>query len=81
MLEKLKKRIHGKALDNSAAPVLLVALGDSVTQGSMRNYIDHENVYHNQLKRLLESAYPKTTFSVINAGVGGGIRRRRDCTS
>ncbi|MEK6793129.1 MAG: GDSL-type esterase/lipase family protein [Spirochaetota bacterium] len=72
MLEHFKNRIDEKAQKTSSAPVLICALGDSVTQGCMQaGVIDHENVYHDQLKRLLEAAHPATTFSVINAGVGG----------
>lgn len=72
MLENFKRRIAEKAEKPSAAPVLICAIGDSVTQGCMQvGVIDHENVYHNQLKRMLETQYPLTTFSVINAGVGG----------
>lgn len=72
MLERFLRRIRGKAADASAAPVLIVALGDSVTQGVMEvDIIDHEHVYHNVLKQMLESRYPQATFSVINAGVNG----------
>jgi hypothetical protein len=34
MLEHFLRRIEEKAKDPSAAPVLIVALGDSVTQGA-----------------------------------------------
>lgn len=72
MLEHFLRRIDEKGKDPSAAPVLIVALGDSVTQGVMEiDVIDHEHVYHNVLKRMLELRYPQTTFSVINAGVNG----------
>jgi len=33
--------------------------------------VDHSHVYHHELKQMLESAYPQTTFSVLNAGVEG----------
>ncbi|MBI4977829.1 MAG: hypothetical protein HZC28_10115 [Spirochaetes bacterium] len=72
MLEHFLKRVEQKAKQTSSAPVLITAIGDSVTQGCMQaGVIDHEHVYHNELKRMLERAYPATTFSVINAGVGG----------
>jgi lysophospholipase L1-like esterase len=71
-LERLHRRIREKAADRSAAPVLLVALGDSVTQGIGRvDELYHDQVYHAVVKRRLEVAYPLCTFSVINAGVDG----------
>lgn len=72
MLHNFLHRIVEKGKDNSSAPVLICALGDSVTQGCMEvNVFDFKHVYHNVLKGLLETRFPKTTFSVINAGVGG----------
>jgi acyl-CoA thioesterase I len=65
-------RIAEKSDRYDAAPVLIVALGDSLTQGyTAHATIDHENVYHARLKRCLEMAYPLATFSVINAGAAG----------
>ncbi len=70
--KRFHARIQEKAKDGSTAPVLIVALGDSVTQGCMEEgRMDFDAVYHNQLKRLLEQRYPGTTFSFINAGFGG----------
>lgn len=80
-LERFHSRIAEKAHDIASAPVLIVALGDSVAQGAAGlNEILHEGVYHAQLKRLLQQRYPQSIFSVINAGVGGetalgGLRR------
>ncbi len=72
MIDRFIKRIRKKAEDMSEPPVLIVAIGDSVTQGCMEvDRIDHEAVYHNRLKLSLEKKFPKTTFSVINAGVNG----------
>ena len=72
LLNQFHARVKAKAKDNSLAPVLIVALGDSVTQGCMEEgRMDFDAVYHHQLKRLLERRYPATTFSVVNAGVGG----------
>jgi len=72
MLSYFLRRIAEKAEDVHTAPVLLAALGDSVTQGCMQiNVLDPVNVYHQVLKCLLERRYPQTTFSVINAGVSG----------
>ena len=71
-MKRFLKRIKEKAADNSAAPVLIVAFGDSVTQGWMEyGQLDARAVYHHQLQRLLEQRFPCTTFSVINAGNGG----------
>ena len=72
MLERFRQRIREKSEHIDAAPVLIIPFGDSVTQGCMEiDVIDHDGVYHNQLKRKLEAEYPQTTFSVINAGVSG----------
>jgi acyl-CoA thioesterase I len=71
-LERFLGRIAGNASDYSAPPLLIVALGDSVTQGyTARATIDHEGVYHARLKRKLEALYRLTTFSVLNAGAAG----------
>lgn len=72
ILERFHRRIQEKSTDRSAAPVLIVALGDSVTQGiGGIDELYHDHVYHAQLKRKLEAAHPLCTFSVINAGVDG----------
>jgi lysophospholipase L1-like esterase len=71
-LSHFHKRIAKKTQDASEAPVLIVAFGDSVTQGFSRaNTIEPKTVYHQQLKEKLEQSYPLCTFSVINAGVAG----------
>ena len=71
-LERFLGRIAANASDYNAAPVLIVAFGDSVTQGyTAHATIDHDQVYHARLKRRLETTYPLTTFSVINAGAAG----------
>ena len=68
----MHSRITEKTANVEAAPVLIVAFGDSVTQGFTNHAtIDHEHVYHNRFKRALEMAYPLATFSVINAGDAG----------
>lgn len=72
MLRWFHQRMAEKAADQSAAPILIVALGDSVTRGSTRDgVIEHDAVYHQQFKRLLETQFPTSIFSVINAGVDG----------
>jgi lysophospholipase L1-like esterase len=71
-LERFRQRIRQKAADRSAPPVLLVALGDSVTQGiGGIDELYHDQVYHAVVKRRLEAAHPLCTFSIINAGVDG----------
>lgn len=71
-LKRLQLRIEEKAQDVSASPIIIVAFGDSVTQGFTRaGTIEPKVVYHQRLKEMLELAYPRTTFSVINAGVAG----------
>ena len=70
--DRLLGRIAANVSDYAAAPVLIVALGDSVTQGyTAHATIDHDGVYHARLKRSLEGMHPLTTFSVINAGAAG----------
>jgi lysophospholipase L1-like esterase len=72
MLNHFHQRIQDKNMDPRQPPVLLVAFGDSVTQGCMEcDMIDHAHVYHHELKQMLESAHPQATFSVLNAGVEG----------
>lgn len=66
-------RVREKACDVSQAPVLICALGDSVTQGVMEHKVlDSSAVYHRRLQLRLEEFYPTTTFSTLNAGVSGG---------
>ena len=67
------ERIRLKAQDVSQHPVLIIALGDSVTQGVMEHrFLDSKRVYHRLLQQELEDFFPLTTFSTINAGVSGG---------
>ena len=71
-LSRFQRRVREKTADPWAPPVLLVAFGDSVTQGMLTlDEQAHEAVYHARFKRLLEAHDPLSTFSVINAGVGG----------
>lgn len=52
--------------------VVIVAFGDSVTQGLMVNpQMAGEDVYHAVLRRELHRAFPERTFSTINAGING----------
>lgn len=72
MLERFLSRIKANASNPAEGSIVIVAFGDSVTQGCMEyNVADYSGVYHNILKQKLEHEYPQTVFSVINAGVGG----------
>ena len=63
-------------------PVVIACLGDSVTHGvfeveeppsgGMVLTYDTDQVYHAQLKRLLDLFYPAAAVQVINAGISGG---------
>jgi lysophospholipase L1-like esterase len=71
-MKRFFERIHQKAVDPSQAPILIVAFGDSNTQGvSEHNLTEPSTVYHRVLQEFLEEFYPTTTFSVLNAGVAG----------
>jgi lysophospholipase L1-like esterase len=71
-LDRFHRRIHEKAANSWAAPVLIVAFGDSVTQGmTSLDEQTHDDVYHARFLRLLQRRYPTSVFSVLNAGVGG----------
>lgn len=71
-LAHFRSRIDEKAANPHAAPVLIVAFGDSVTQGMTALGVQEPDaVYHARLKRALETMHPLATFSVINAGQSG----------
>jgi len=87
MLKHFHARIEEKNKNMGAAPVVIVALGDSVTHGLMEiNVLEQEAAYHHQLWKMLIKRYPGCVFSVINAGVGGDsapgglVRLERDVT-
>ncbi len=64
---------HLAAYRNGDRPVTLVAFGDSVTAGyTASGVLEHENVYHARLRRMLHNAFPLLIVNVINAGVAGG---------
>lgn len=53
-------------------PIVIAALGDSVTHGMFdRDTADHESVYHNRLRQMLNAYKPYVPVCVINAGIGG----------
>jgi len=72
MLEIFIRRIEEKSTDNYCAPVNIVVLGDSVSQGCMEaDVFDFKNVFHAVLKRMLEKRNPQCTFNLINVAIGG----------
>lgn len=52
-------------------PITIVAFGDSITHGSMRDNTDYENVYWNVLRQKLNAIRDSIPVNVINAGIGG----------
>ena len=77
VIEKFCAQTAEKRMEN---PLKIAFLGDSVTEGCFEtreengrfeNIKDPENVYHAQLKRMLETVFPKCPFTFINAGIGG----------
>ena len=71
-LTRFRQRIDEVGRSPDTGPVLIVALGDSITMGcTSLGTLEPEAVYHARLKRMLEDRHPNAVFSVINAGVGG----------
>jgi len=52
-------------------PVTIVAFGDSVTHGALRDEINYDTVYHNRLRQKLNAVRDYIPVNVINAGIGG----------
>ncbi len=52
-------------------PVNIVILGDSVSHGAMCGYIDHENVYWNRLRKMLNDYRDYMPVNMINSSIGG----------
>lgn len=58
-------------------PITIVALGDSVTHGSVAaGEIDYETVYWNRLRKKLNAVRPTIPVNIINAGIGGTTAAR-----
>jgi len=55
-------------------PITIVALGDSVTHGSLcpSDVMDYETAYWNRLRKKLLAVSDFIPINVINAGIGGG---------
>ncbi len=68
----LRTLILGTPKDFAEWNILMVAFGDSVTQGLTVNpKMAGEDVYHSVLRRELHREFPERTFSTINAGING----------
>ncbi len=64
-------------------PITIVAFGDSVTHGALRDVIDYEEVYWNRLRKKLNKIRGYVPVNVICAGIGGttaeiGVKRIDD---
>ena len=56
-------------------PINIVILGDSVSHGAMCGYIDHENVYWNRLRKMLNQYRDYMPVNMINSSIGGTCAR------
>lgn len=69
---KIKEKIN---LDMNGlikyGPINIVAFGDSVTHGALREGINYETVYWNRLKQKINRLRCYVPVNVINAGIGG----------
>lgn len=79
---RIKEKIAYKQNNlNSAEPVTIVCLGDSVTQGCFECYVkepgvietvfDYESSYSTRLRQMLNTLYPSVQFNIINSGISG----------
>lgn len=90
----IDKLIEKSKMPSLTSPITIAFLGDSVTHGcfeiidlgngNIDCVYDSENVYHNRLRKKINSVFPNCSVSVINAGisgdtaVGGAERVQRD---
>lgn len=92
---KILDKIREKTISPSSfSPITLAFLGDSVTHGCFEliDYgegrvdcvYDQENVYHNLLRKKINTVFPNCPATIINAGIsgdtatGGAERVQRD---
>lgn len=91
ILDKLRAR---NASAGESAPVVIACIGDSVTHGCFKTFVNHrgevdtvyepDSGYPARLKRKLDMLYPAAAITVLNAGVsgdsapGGAKRLERD---
>lgn len=52
-------------------PITIVAFGDSVTHGYLRQDVNYETVYWNRLRQKINAVRDIVPVNVINAGIGG----------
>lgn len=52
-------------------PITIVAFGDSVTHGYLRQNVNYETVYWNRLRQKINAVRDVVPVNVINAGIGG----------
>jgi lysophospholipase L1-like esterase len=72
LLPRLARRIAEQEKCQDGKAVVLVAFGDSVTQGWMEEgVLDEEAVYHALVAHELRRRHPRCTFDCLNAGAGG----------
>ena len=70
--QRLKLKLEQPPTQERERNVLLVAFGDSVTQGLFVNPgLVGDAVYHEVFRRALMARYPERTFSGVNAGSSG----------
>ena len=67
---KEKLNMDKEALLKNGA-ITIVAFGDSVTHGALRDTIDYETAYWNILKKKLNKTRDYVPVNVINSGIGG----------
>ena len=74
IIEKLKMNRDGLM---EHGPITIVALGDSVTHGSVAaGETNYETVYWNRLRQKLNAIRATIPVNVINAGIGGTTATR-----
>lgn len=84
---KVLKQLSQKNSDiGSRSPVTIAFLGDSITQGCFElrkghdcdfdGITDYQEVYHSQLKKILNGVFPEAPINIVNAGIGGNSARQ-----
>ena len=86
MMNIIKKIKEKESNIQTAKPVTIAFLGDSVTQGcfelvfdkineEFEPIYDYELVYHRQFGKMLNALFPKVPIQIINAGVSGSTAK------
>ena len=97
MMEIMKKISRKQENMRDAAPVTVVFLGDSVTQGcfecymtsetSLQTVFDYKSAYSSAVGDILHALYPMAQVNIVNSGIsgdsapGGLARLERDVLS